>query len=103
MAKCIFTHKAVEDISKIWSEASETSTENQADNYYILLVDASKEVAKKPAIGKNYDQLSPEILGFAAGKHIIFYRKRATKGVEIIRILHEEFSRKGAKISQRNT
>lgn len=89
MAKYVFTHKAVEDISGIWNHTQETGSANQADNYYQFLIDACKELAKKPAIGKKYEQVSADVYGFSAGKHIIFYRKREGKGVEIIRILNE--------------
>ncbi len=94
MAKYVFTHKAVEDISGIWNHTQETGSANQADNYYQLVIDACKELAKKPAIGKNYEQVSADVYGFSAGKHIIFYRKRETKRIEIIRILNEQMDLK---------
>lgn len=94
MAKYIFTHKAVEDISGIWNYVEETTSENQADSYYQLLIDACKEIAKKPTSGKNYEHISADVYGFTAGRHIIFYRKRETKGIEIIRILHEQMDLK---------
>lgn len=89
MAKYILTNKAVEDISKIWDYTCEVWSERQADKYYELLIEACNDITHKPMIGKNYHRVSTEIFGYAAGKHIIFYRNLPTKDVEIVRILHE--------------
>lgn len=94
MAKYLLTNKAVEDISKIWDYTYEVWSENQADTYYELLIETCQEIAKKPTIGKNYPEISSEIFGFPAGKHIIFYRNLETKDVEVIRILHERMDLK---------
>lgn len=94
MAKYILTNKAVEDISKIWNYTYEVWSENQADTYYELLIETCQEITKKPIIGKNYNEISIEILGVSVGKHIIFYRKLETKDIEIVRILHERIDLK---------
>lgn len=88
MAKYILTNKAVEDLSKIWDYTYEVWSENQADKYYELLIETCTEIAKKPTIGKNYEEISKSIFGFGVGKHIIFYRELKPKEVEIVRILH---------------
>lgn len=94
MAKYILTNKAVEDISKIWDYTYEVWSENQADTYYELLIETCQEIAKKPTNGKNYNEISSDILGFSIGKHIIFYRKLAPKNIEVVRILHERMDLK---------
>lgn len=88
MAKYHLTHKAVDDLSKIWDYTYETWSENQADKYYALIIGACQEIAENPAIGKKYEEISKEISGFHVGKHIIFYRKLRQKEIEVIRILH---------------
>lgn len=45
-------------------------------------------MAENPALGKRYEEISKEILGFKTGKHIIFYSVPKQKEVEIIRVLH---------------
>ncbi len=92
MAKYFLTNKAVEDISKIWDYTYEVWSE--ADKYYELLIEAFKEIEKKPAIGKKYEQMSNDIYGFGIGKHIIFYRNIAANDIEIIRVLHERMDLK---------
>ena len=89
MAKYALTNKAVEDLSEIWNYTYEAWSESQADKYYELIIAACQEIAETPASGKNYDEISKEILGFGVGKHIIFYRKLNSKEIEVIRILHE--------------
>lgn len=93
MAKYILTNKAVEDVSKIWNYTYEVWSENQADTYYELLIETCQEIAKKPTIGKVYNEISIEILGFSVGKHIIFYRKVKTTDIEIVRILKNGFEK----------
>ena len=73
MAKFFLTNKAVEDLSKIWEYTYEIWSENQADKYYKLILEACNDIAKTPEIGKNYPEISKEIFGFYAGKHIVFY------------------------------
>lgn len=88
MAKYLLTNKAVEDLSKIWNYTYEFWSENQADNYYELIVKTCIELAETPALGKKYPEVSSEIFGFNSGKHIVFYRKVTTNEIEVLRILH---------------
>ncbi len=90
MANYKFTKKAVEDLSQIWNYSYYKWSENQADNYYQMLIENCKEVAKNPELGKNYTGIAINLLGFKVGRHIIFYRKIEKDEVEITRILHEQ-------------
>jgi len=65
-------------------------SEEQADRYYHMLIENCKEVASNPDLGKNYSGVVENLLGFKAGRHIIFYRKIENNEVEITRILHEQ-------------
>lgn len=88
MAKYVLTNKAVEDLTRIWNYTYEVWSENQADKYYELIIAAFEEIAESPALGKSYEKISKEILGFKVGKHIVFCRVPALKKIEIIRVLH---------------
>ncbi|HEX5555691.1 MAG TPA: type II toxin-antitoxin system RelE/ParE family toxin [Chitinophagaceae bacterium] len=94
MAKYVLTNKAVDDLTKIWDYTYEVWSENQANKYYKLIIETCEGIAKAPEVGKNYDEIIKEILGFKVGKHIIFYRKRKPKGIEVVRILHERMDLK---------
>ncbi len=88
MAKYTLTNKAVADLSDIWNYTVINWSENQADKYYFMLVDACQELAEGKIAGKNYSEINPEILGFKTGQHIVFYRKITEAEIEITRILH---------------
>lgn len=88
MAKYSLSNKAVEDLTKIWEYTFEVWSENQADKYYKYLIDCCETIAAKPNIGKSYSEITSDLLGYQASRHIIFYRQGSSKKIEIIRILH---------------
>ena len=88
MAKYILTNKAIEDLTKIWNYTFEQWSELQADKYYEMLILNCEEIANKPNFGKTYDEITPDLLGIKANRHIILYRIININEVEITRILH---------------
>lgn len=88
MAKFYLTNKAVEDLSDIWNYTVETWSENQAEIYYSLLVDSFQELANKPSLGKSYEVVERNVLGFKTGQHVIFYQIVSKQEIEIVRVLH---------------
>ena len=88
MANYFLTNKAVEDLSKIWYYTCEAWSELQAEKYYYMLLDTCQDLANGNISGKPYPAISAEVLGFKAGRHIIFYRKAKGTGIEVARILH---------------
>ena len=94
MAKYELTNKAVSDLNGIWEYTLENWSENQADRYYDMLLDICQDIADNPELGKNYDEIKPELFGLKANRHIIFYRKSNMHLIEITRILHERMDLK---------
>lgn len=94
MANYRLTVKAIEDLTLIWNYTFETWSENQADNYYNLLVDSFNEIASNPFLGKDYAIIKETIYGYMIGKHIVFYRTIEDTKIEIIRILHQQMNLK---------
>ena len=90
MANYKFTNKAVFDLTQIWNYTLMKWSEDQADRYYYMLIENCKEVARNPDLGKNYSGVKENLLGFKAGRHIIFYRWIEDDEIEITRILHEQ-------------
>jgi toxin ParE1/3/4 len=45
-------------------------------------------------LGKEYIEISKNLLGLKTGKHIIFYQMVANDEIEVIRILHERMDLK---------
>ena len=89
MAKVILRQKAIDDLNAIWDYTFEEWSENQADRYYSTLKFDCIQIGKNPKLGKEYDGINKNLLGFRSGKHIIFYQQTAEDEIEIIRILHE--------------
>jgi toxin ParE1/3/4 len=88
MAKYYLTNKAVDDLATIWDYTYDEWSESQADKYYLLLLNSCQEIAENPSLGKKYDNVTENLLGFKSNQHIIFYQIISNKEVEIIRILH---------------
>ena len=88
MGKYIFSNKAVDDLSKIWDYTYEVWSESQADKYYKMIIEACQDLSENTEVGKVYNEVSDEILGFWVGKHIIFYREMNPGTIEVVRILH---------------
>lgn len=95
MSTFTLTNKAVADLSEIWNYTFETWSEQQADNYYNLIIQACSIVAKKPTLGKYYHEIHPNLLGKKTSKHIIFYFIQEDKSIEVVRVLHESMDLKG--------
>ena len=94
MAKYSLTTKATKDLSRIWNYTVDTWSEDQADQYYNMLLDSCREIADGKLKGKQYMGIYSGLLGMKAGKHIIFYRQMAKDHIEIARILHERMDLK---------
>jgi len=94
MVKYKLTNKAVDDLTQIWNYTIVRWSENQADKYYRMLLDNCNDVANNPESGRSYSGVSENLLGFRAGRHIIFYRRIDDNEIEIIRILHEQMDLK---------
>ena len=88
MAKYRFSNKAVEDLSTIWNYTFDIWSEIQADLYYEMLINSCQEIAKNPSLGKNYEEITKNLFGYRASKHVIFYRIISNEEIEIVRILH---------------
>lgn len=73
MAKYELTHKAVEDLTRIWEYTTEKWSEQQAECYYNLLLDSCQDIANNPELGKNYDGITKDLFGLKTSRHIIFY------------------------------
>ena len=73
---------------------AEFKSEKQADKYYNDIKIACKEIGENPSVGKNYTDISEQLLGFKSGKHILFYHQISADEIEVIRILHESMDLK---------
>ena len=70
MAKYELTKKATKDLGEIWNYTVDTWSENQADQYYFMLLDSCQDIADVRATGKQYEGIYSGLLGIKAGKHM---------------------------------
>ena len=61
----------------------------QADQYYDGLIEQFELLADNPLIGKNSEELSPNLQRFIYRRHMIFYIV-TDRGILIVRVLGEE-------------
>jgi len=88
MGKFHLTHKAVEDLVNIWEYTENIWYTNQAEIYYSLIMNTCQELANKPSLGKSYEVVINNVLGFKTGQHVIFYQIVSEEEIEVVRILH---------------
>lgn len=94
MARYKLTNKSVDDLTEIWNFTLDNWSESQADIYYNMLLGNCQALASNPDAGRDYSAVIQNLLGFRAGRHIIFYRKTGNDEIEIARILHEQMDLK---------
>ena len=91
MPKVQYSNKAVEDLSSIWDYTFTQWSENQADEYYAMLISVCNSLLYPSVISnRSYEEISEGLLGVKAGHHLIFYNILENDDVRIIRILHEK-------------
>ena len=95
MAKYHLTNKAVEDLTNIWEYTVDAWSEQQADDYYNMLIASFQKITENPRLfGLKYEEIAEGLYGYRANKHIIFYRILADKDILVIRILHQRMDLK---------
>ncbi|WP_379966720.1 type II toxin-antitoxin system RelE/ParE family toxin [Epilithonimonas sp. UC225_85] len=94
MGKYFLSNKAVEDLENIYEYTFNFWSESQADKYYLEIIDFCQMLADSPKIGKAYPEIDPEISGFIANRHLIFFRILNLNEIEVIRILGAEMDLK---------
>ena len=88
MAKFSFSNRALDDLIEIWDYTVEQWSENQAQTYYNLIMASCMDLANNPQLGRSYNIISQNLLGYKCGEHIIFYQEIIKNEIEIARVLH---------------
>jgi len=90
MAKFDITKEAEEDLFQIWEYTVDTWSEEQADQYYSVLISALNDIAAAPGkVGKAYYEILPGIRAYHVRRHRVFYVVQENGRPLIVRILHE--------------
>ena len=89
MAGFRVTKAAERDLVSIARHTLKRWGEEQTRDYLGQLDTRFRELAQRPDSGRRCDEVRNGYRRFQQGKHVIFYRIRETKIVDIVRVLHE--------------
>ena len=82
------TPKAEADLDDIGDYLAESQSEDYAESYLLKLELQLELLLSQPMMGRNAQELRPELRRFPFQKHVVFYHS-IQQGIEIIRILHQ--------------
>lgn len=79
---------AEQDLESIWLYSLEQWGVQQADTYIHSLTDRFLWLSEQPLLGKQRNDIKEAYYCFPEGEHVIFYKIRNDKQVDIIGIPH---------------
>jgi toxin ParE1/3/4 len=87
----IISQEAASDLENIWLYTLEKWSQQQADKYHRQLIEAIKQLALNPYLGKDVGYILKGYYRLKAQSHLIFYKiDDIGNNIMIIRILHEQ-------------
>ena len=87
----IISREAASDLENIWLYTLEKWSQEQADKYHRQLIEAIKQLAQNPYLGKDVGHILKGYYRLKAQSHLIFYKiDEIGNNIMIIRILHEQ-------------
>lgn len=89
----VFSKQAVQDLEEIWLYTVDKWSVEQADRYYLLIIEEVNYICKNIHSGKSFEEIRSGYRASKVKSHLIFYRI-VNNTVEIIRILHERMDLK---------
>ena len=98
MAKVLYSKRAVEDLANIWNYTYDEWSARQADKYYMILIQACREIASDSKKGKPYEEVAEGIQGFLIYRHIILFKRLAAAEILVIRILYARMDLKSKEL-----
>ena len=81
------SHRARKDLDDIWLYIARDSIES-ANRFVDLLTDKFPLLADSPRIGRQREDLMPDLRSFPVKNYLIFYRPLGKTGVSIVRVVH---------------
>ena len=87
----IISREAASDLENIWLYTLEKWSQQQADKYHRQLIEAIKQLAQNPYLGKDVGHILKGYYRLKAQSHLIFCKiDEIGNNIMIIRILHEQ-------------
>lgn len=88
MSRAILSPRAKRDLRDIGTYTERKWGQSQRIKYTNKLYDRIDDLALNPDKGRKRPDLPQTPFSYPEGRHVIFYRK-TSKGIEIIRVLHD--------------
>jgi len=89
MSKFTLTDKAKDDLKKIARFTQKRWGKEQRNIYLKSLDNCFHQLGDNPAMGRDCDEIKPGYYKFPTGSHVVYYRSKTEKQIEIVRVLHE--------------
>jgi toxin ParE1/3/4 len=86
MSEVIKRPQAKTDLKQIWRYIARDNL-SQADSFLRKLDNTMKTLSQNPYLGRNREEILPNLRSFAINNYVIFYYP-LEEGIEVIRILH---------------
>jgi len=84
-----FSNQAVKDLEEIWTNTKQTWSLEQADRYYLLIIDEVEFISANPHLGKPIDLIKKGYKSTKVKSHIVYYKLIEDDTIFIVRILHQ--------------
>ena len=89
MPKFSLTEKAKDDLKKIARFTQKRWGKEQRNIYLESLDSCFHQLGNNPAMGRACEEIKPGYYKFPTGSHVVYYRGKTEKQIEIVRVLHE--------------
>jgi len=77
------------DLDGIWRYTYQEWGARRASKYLRQLKRRIEQLARRPLLGKQRDELAAGLRSYHEGRHLVFYRCLEQGGIMIIRVLHD--------------
>jgi toxin ParE1/3/4 len=85
----MISSEAYSDLEKIWVYTLNKWSKEQADRYYMLIMDDIDFLRTNPHAGKSAEHIRMGYRASLVKSHVIFYQVLEEKELAVIRILHQ--------------
>ena len=85
----LISQVAIQDLESIWNQARETSSVNDANALYTLLITKLRSIAYNFTIGKSIENTRDGYRFLSVRGYSIYYRADLVGTVEVVRVLGE--------------
>ena len=83
------TEKAKSDLKNVARFTQKRWGRDQRNLYLKSLDDCFQRLSRNPSMGKACSDLRPGYHKFPTGSHVVYFRSKTNKQIEIVRVLHE--------------